>query len=294
MASLRDIRRRIKSVKNTRQITKAMQLVAASKMKRAQDAAMAGRDYAVLLAEIVDNLGSHLRDLEHPYFTQRPVKRRGVLVLSTDKGLCGALNANLFRVITNQMGPETHFVTVGRKAKQFIARTQRELLADFEVPDKVAFSKVRAIIELLCEKYENGEIDSVEVLYPAFVNTLVQEPRIFQLLPFTNIDAILKKIRSRAGYTDVEAIPEDPREMKFEPSVEAIIQDLPRLFIRQELYQLLLESKASEHSARMVAMKSASDNASKLADRLSLEYNKARQAAITQEILEIAAAQATN
>ncbi len=295
MANLRDIRRRIKSVKNTRQITKAMQLVAASKMKKAQERALSGRDYAVLLADILNTLSESLADFEHPYFKERPVKKRGILVLSTDKGLCGPLNANLFRQITTQVGSEAAcFITVGRKAKQFVARTRRELLADFEVGDNVSFAKVRAIGDLLCQMFDEGKIDTVEVLYPAFINTLVQESRLFQLLPFTNLDAMLAKIRGRAGYTGLEEPPDDAREMKFEPSAGAILDALPQLFLKQELYQLLLEAKASEYSARMVAMKSATDNAGKLADQLTLDYNKARQAAITQEILEIAAAQATN
>ena len=153
MANLRDIRRRIKSVKNTRQITRAMQLVSSSKMKRAQDAAVAGRSYALLLADLLDTVSEKLNladtKIEHPFFEKRVAKNRGILVLSTDKGLCGPLNTNLFRKVTDEIKSEAKFVTVGRKAKQFLSRTGRDLIADFSISDKVSFSEIRPMIKFL-------------------------------------------------------------------------------------------------------------------------------------------------
>jgi F-type H+-transporting ATPase subunit gamma len=298
MANLRDIRRRIKSVKNTRQITRAMQLVSSSKMKRAQDAAVAGRSYALLLADLLDTVGEKLNlsdtKIEHPFFEKRVVKTRGVLILSTDKGLCGPLNTNLFRKISDEVKNDARFVTVGRKAKQFVSRTKRDLFADFKISDKVAFSEIRSMLKLLIDSYIKGEIDTVEVAYPSFVNVLVQEPLIQPLLPIVGLQEVLDQLRKRVKDLPSLDARNDSREMLFEPSVESILSALPDLYIKIIVHQLLLESRAAEHCARMVAMKAATDNASTLVDDLTLDYNKARQAAITQEILEIAAASAVN
>ena len=297
MANLRDIRRRIKSVKNTRQITRAMQLVSSSKMKRAQDAAVAGRPYALLLADLLDTVGEKLdlsgSSIAHPFFEKREVKTRGIIVLSTDKGLCGPLNTNLFREIMNQVKGDAKFITVGRKGTQFISRSQRDLLADFTVSDKVTFNEIRAMLKMVVDAYNKGEIDTVEIAYPSFVNVLVQEPLIQKLLPIVDLEEVLEQLRKRTGgETTLLDARTDKREMAFEPSAEEVLSDLPDHYVNVIIHQLLLESRAAEHSARMVAMKAATDNASTLVDDLTLDYNKARQAAITQEILEIAAAAA--
>ncbi len=298
MANLRDIRRRIKSVKNTRQITRAMQLVSSSKMKRAQEAAVAGRPYALLLADLLDTVDEKLNladtEIKHPFFEKREVKTRGILVLSTDKGLCGPLNTNLFRKIIDEIKSKATFVTVGRKAKQFISRTKRDLLADFSVSDKVAFAEIRPMLKLLLDAYRNGEIDTIEVAYPSFVNVLVQEPVIQPLLPIVGLQEVLDQLNKRVADLPSLEARTDSREMLFEPSVESVLDELPDLYVKVIAHQLLLESRAAEHCARMVAMKAATDNASTLVDDLTLDYNKARQAAITQEILEIAAASAAN
>lgn len=298
MANLRDIRRRIKSVKNTRQITRAMQLVSSSKMKRAQDAAVAGRSYALLLADLLDTVSEKLdladTTIKHPFFEKREIKTRGILILSTDKGLCGPLNTNLFRKIADDVKNEARFITVGRKAKQFIVRTKRDLFADFSITDKVAFSEIRPMLKLLVDAYNNGEIDTVEVAYPSFVNVLVQEPVIQPLLPIVGLNEVLDQLRKRVADLPSLEARNDSREMLFEPSVESVLDALPDLYVKVIVHQLLLESRAAEHCARMVAMKAATDNASTLVDDLTLDYNKARQAAITQEILEIAAASAAN
>ncbi len=297
MANLRDIRRRIKSVKNTRQITRAMQLVSSSKMKRAQDAAVAGRPYALLLADLLDTVGEKLelsgQTLSHPFFENREVKTRGIILLSTDKGLCGPLNTNLFREVIDQVNGDAKFVTVGRKGTQFISRTQRNLVADFTVSDKVSYSEIRAMLKLVIDAYNMGEIDTVEIAYPSFVNVLIQEPVLQKLLPIVDLQEVLEQLSKRTGEEGaLVKARSDKREMSFEPSPEEVLQELPSHYVKVIIHQLLLESRAAEHSARMVAMKAATDNASTLVDDLTLDYNKARQAAITQEILEIAAASA--
>lgn len=292
MSNTRDIRRRIKAVKNTRQITKAMQLVAASKMKRAQEDAIAGRPYSTLLFEILNTLRNEEGLQKHPFFKPREVKRRGVIVVSTDKGLCGALNANTFRKIFD-MEDDTVFVAIGRKAAQFLSRSRKNLIADFSVGDKITFTEIRIIVEFIESVFMEEKIDTVEILYPRFVNTLEQEPMLTPILPIYNIEEVLLQLRKRMG-VGFESLAEDTREVKFEPSVDTILERLPQLYLKQEIYHMVLEAKASEHSARMVAMKSATDNANNLIEDLTLQYNKLRQAAITQEILEIAAATASN
>jgi len=288
MASTRDIRRRIKSVKNTRQITKAMELVAASKMGKAQQAASAGKPFAMLLAQILDAISHQLgEDVSHPLLARREVRTRGILLISTDRGLCGALNSNLFRLVTEVKGP-AKFVSMGRKGTQFLSRTKRELVAEFPLTDKVALRDIRPAADFLVTAFLEGEVDTVEVIYAQFVNTLMQTPVCVPLLPLTEISAIVTKLRGPK--TDAAPLAHDSREMLFEPDAESLLGVLLPLFITGELHQFALSAKASEHSARMVAMKTAKDNATKLLGDLTLEYNKARQAAITQEILEIAAA----
>ena len=297
MPNLRDIRRRIKSVKNTRQITRAMQLVSSSKMKRAQDAAVAGRPYALLLADLLDTVGEKLNlsgaTIEHQFFEKREVKTRGILILSTDKGLCGPLNTNLFRKVVEEVKGDAKFIAVGRKATQFISRSQRDLIANFTISDKASFSEIRPMLKLMIDAYISGDIDTIEVAYPSFVNVLVQVPVIQSLLPIVDLREVLDELKKRVkGGDDVLKARSDKREMTFEPTPEELLAQLPNLYVKIMIYQLLLETRAAEYSARMVAMKAATDNASTLVDDLTLDYNKARQAAITQEILEIAASAA--
>jgi len=288
MANTRDIRNRIKGVKNTRQITKAMQMVATSKMKRAQESAKSGRPYALLLADVIGSLSGNVEDVRQTFFATRPVKHRGILVVSTDKGLCGALNANLFRILSD-VDSSAKFVSIGKRASQYLSRARRDLLADFTVNDRAPFAEVRKVVEFLLWSYEQETIDTVEIVYTSFVNTLVQEPEIVQLLPLTDLDSMLEKLHARFGAADDETV-KDRREILFEPVRDEILAELAALYVKQEIHQLILEAQASEHSARMVAMKSATDNAGNLLDELTLQYNRARQAAITQEILEISAA----
>ncbi|MCC5805268.1 MAG: ATP synthase F1 subunit gamma [Opitutales bacterium] len=287
MANTRDIRNRIKGVKNTAKITRAMQLVASSKMKRAQERAMERRDYSWLMSRMIAAIEEQLPEgLHHPFLDEREVITRCVLVFSTDRGLCGPLNANLFREIARFDRATTAFVTVGRKARQFVSRTNRKLLADFPVSEEARFNEIRPIAEFLIAGFNRGDFDALDVLYPRFKNTLVQVPTTVQMLPMRDFRARLDEFKDDSAIEPLQ----DLRTFLFEPEAEAILDQLLDLFIKQQIYRIALDARASEHSARMVAMKAATDNAKKLTDQLTLQYNKARQAAITQEILEITAA----
>ncbi len=291
MPNLKEIRRRIKSVKNTRQITKAMELVAASKMKKAQQAALSGQPYAALLAETLAHISTRIEELDHPFFEEREIKTRGIILVTTDRGLCGPLNGNLFREVQKIEG-DAQFVSVGRKGKQFLSRTDRALLADFVVEDSVPYVKIKQLTEFMIEKYLSGEVDTVEVWYSRFVNVLMQAPTQAKLLPISGLADMITELRGK-GAEPFESS-DDDRNFKFEPDPKTILNELLPLFVNRQAYQAVLSARASEHSARMVAMKTAKDNATKLLDSLTLQFNKARQAAITQEILEIAAATAGN
>jgi F-type H+-transporting ATPase subunit gamma len=283
---LREIRNRIKSVKSTGQITRAMQLVASSKMKRAQDSARAGRAYAELLGEILDTAQAKVGEFSHPLLTKREVKVRGILLVTPDKGMAGALNGNLIRLAAEQK--DAVFVCIGRKGAQALARSGRKVLADFPVTDRANFSEVRPAAEYLIKAFTEGTVDTVEVLFAHFKNTMVQAPRVQQLLPADSLVNQARDFRAKLGLPEPK-IEYDERDMLFEPSAALILSQLPALFFKQAVHQAVLEAKASEFSARMVAMKAATDNAKKISAALSLEYNKARQAAITQEILELTA-----
>jgi len=287
MPSTRDIRRRIKSVKNTSQITKAMQMVAASKMRRAQQAALAGRPYADLmnsaLAEVTYNAG----DFTHPLMEKREVKKRLVVVVATDKGLCGALNGNLMREAAKFDIETTTFIAAGRKASQFIARTRRNLAAEFTYRDAPLFSEARAISRFAREMFSNREVDAVDVLFTNFISTLTQKPEVLPLLPIGEIKGVSVSIAGEAMDAKLE---HGAIEFQFEPSPDEVLGSLLPHYLNFRVFQILLEAKASEHSARMVAMKNATDNAKQLIKDLTLEYNKIRQNNITKELLEITSA----
>jgi F-type H+-transporting ATPase subunit gamma len=287
MPSTRDIRRRIKSVKNIRQITKAMELVAASKMKKAQQVALGGLPYANLLADVLSALSAGIEESTHPFLVEREVKTRGVLLITTDKGLCGSLNANLFKLVMEIKTP-VKFYSIGRKGTQFLARTKRTMVADFPVHDRVPFAEVKVPSEFMIKQYLEGQIDTIEVIYSRFKNTLVQVPTVRPVLPLHNLKEFLDQLAKDTG---APRPPRDEREILFEPSAHEVLNALLPYYVDHQIYQLALSAKASEHSARMVAMKTSKDNATELLGDLTLEYNKARQAGITQEILEIAASQ---
>jgi F-type H+-transporting ATPase subunit gamma len=283
MANLRDIRRRIKSVKSTAQITRAMQLVAAAKMKKAQDQATAGRDYSTQLNSVLADIRQNFHEATHPLLEKREGNRELVLVISTDKGLCGALNTNLGRTMRSIASPDAHFVTVGRKLRIQIEKLGKRLLADFSVKDPVPFAEVRPIAKFLTKQFLDGNYDKISIAYTRFINTLRQEPEVITLLPVeppTRADSALGDTGSSHSTDD----------FLFEPSPAGVLDAILPLYINFQVFQALLEARASEHSARMVAMKAATDNAKKFIKELTLEYNKVRQAAITSELLEITTA----
>jgi F-type H+-transporting ATPase subunit gamma len=289
MPSTRDIRRRIKSVKNTAQITKAMQMVASSKMRKAQQAALAGRPYAALMNDVLAAVSGNAGDFSHPLLEQREVRKRAVILVSSDKGLCGALNSNLMREAVKFDKDTTEFICAGKKGSQFIARTKRSLAAEFTYKDSPQFSEARAISRFAREVFLNGEVDAVDVLYTNFINTLSQKPEVRPLLPIGELAAVHFDVagdnvgQKLEGSTAVEYL--------FEPDPSTVLGDLLPHYLNFQVYQYLLEAKASEHSSRMVAMKNATDNANQLIKDLTLEYNKLRQANITKELLEITTAQ---
>lgn len=293
MATLRDIRRRIQSVKNTAQITKAMQLVAASKMKKAQDQATAGRPYADLLNKVLVNLKDRAGADEHALLEEKEGKEL-VLLITSDKGLCGGLNTNLIRLVSEQAEEDASYVTVGSKGRQIFARLKKDLIADFHVKDPVAFAESKLISKFLIDQFLEGEYGSVKVGFTNFMNTVNQEPLFETLLPIRPID--LGRDKHFVGMGEepaaVEAGPADDRGggYIFEPTADVVLEHVVPQYVNYQVYQLLLESRASEHSARMVAMKNATDNANDLIKDLTLEYNKQRQAAITSELLEITTA----
>jgi F-type H+-transporting ATPase subunit gamma len=295
MASARDIRRRIKSVKNTAQITKAMQLVAASKMKKAQDQALASRPYAKLLNEVLVNLRDQTEEGSHPLLVEREGDRELLIVISTDKGLCGGLNTNLLRQLTREMTPGSSFVTIGRKGRVALTKMQKELVADFHVKDPVSFAETKQIGRFIIDQFLNGDFARVRVAFTNFVNTMTQVAMIETLLPVRRLDLGKKKDFIGMGNEPAPSANHNgsgpgPAGYLFEPDAATVLETVVPQYVNYLLYQMLLESRASEHSARMVAMKSATDNAKELIKDLTLAYNKQRQAAITSELLEITTA----
>ncbi len=289
MPSTRDIRRRIKSVKSTQQITKAMQMVAQSKMLKAQQGALNYRPFAAMASDIMGHLAADIGDYKHPLMEVRPVKTRMVIVISTDKGLCGALNTNLFREVSKYDAATTQFVAAGKKAGQFLARTKRKLVGEFTYHDTPTFAEAAAIARFAHEAFLKGEVDAVEVAYTRFINTLSQKPDMKVLLPFGSLESVRVEASGKKA-EELNRPDAEPMDFIYEPNATAVMDHLLLYFLDFRIAQLLLEAKASEHSARMVAMKNATDNAKQLVKDLTLEYNKIRQATITKELLEISSA----
>jgi F-type H+-transporting ATPase subunit gamma len=288
MPSTRDIRRRIKSVKNTAQITKAMQMVAAAKMRKAQQAALVGRPYAELMNSVLAHASERAGTFDHPLMAVRPVKKRAIILVSSDRGLCGALNSNLFRETVKLDKNTTVYITAGRKGAQFVARTKRELKAEFTYKDTPQFAEGRAISKFAQELFLKGEVDAVDIMFSKFISTLVQQPKTVPFLPVGKITAVSAGINVPS-----QELPPASRvdTFEFEPDEETVLGGLLPHSLNFQMHQILLEAKASEQSARMVAMKNATDNAKQIIKDLTLEYNKLRQANITKELLEITTAQ---
>jgi F-type H+-transporting ATPase subunit gamma len=289
MPSLRDIRRRIRSVGSTAQITRAMQMVAASKMRKAQQAALSTRPFGQLLYRIQRQATTHAVDFTHPLLTAREIRRRGVILVGTDKGLCGSLNTNLFRAARKFDATTTVYIAVGRRAAQFIARTRRQLAAEFSCSDAPRFAEARPIANLARDLFLKCEVDQVHIIASRFINTMNQQPSVVEFLPIGEI----KGLQIPGAESEVDLL-HDTKEILFEPNAEAVLSYLIGHYLNIFVYRVLLDAKASEQSARMVAMTSATENASVLIKDLTLEYNKLRQGNITKELLEIAGGQLGN
>jgi F-type H+-transporting ATPase subunit gamma len=288
MPSLRDIRRRIKSISSTAQITRAMQMVAASKMRKAQEATLKTRPFGRLLYRIQRHATTQARDFANPLLEVREVRRRAVILVGTDKGLCGSLNTNLFRVAA-QFDPQTTlYIAVGKRAAQFVARTRRQLAAEFTVTDSPRFAEARPIATFARDLFLKREVDQVQTVATGFINTMSQQPIVVEFLPIGEIKAKLPGAESEGDLAP------DTEDIFFEPNPEAVLSYLIGHYLNIFVYRVLLEAKASEQSARMVAMTSATDNAVTLIRDLTLEYNKLRQGSITKELLEIAGGQLGN
>ena len=278
MPSVRDIRRRIRSVDNTAKVTNAMSLIAASKMRRAQNSVLEGRPYSLKIPEVIAHLAAQPMDDEssaQPLLAVRPVEKTTVLMISPDRGLCGGLHANLNRrvgqFILNQEVP-IQAIAVGRKGRDFMARTNQDLKATFtDLGETPLLVDTHAISHMVIDSYCDGEADEVYLAYTQFVSTMVQEPVIEKLLPITPAELTASE---SVGYI-------------YEPGNLAVLQNLLPRFVEMQIYHAILEAIASEQSARMVAMRAATDNASELAGDLTLTMNKLRQESITNELLDL-------
>jgi F-type H+-transporting ATPase subunit gamma len=289
MASPRDIRRRIKSISSTAQITRAMEMVAASKMRKAQQTTLATRPFGQLLYRIQRYAVSHTRDFVDPLLEVREIRKRAVILVGTDKGLCGSLNSNLFRV-ASQFDPETTiYIAAGKRAAQYVARTRRQLAAEFTFTDSPRFAEARPIAAFALDLFLKREVDQVQIAATRFINTMTQQPVVVDFLPIGEIKGL--KMPGAESEADLAG---DTTEVLFEPNPEAVLSYLFGHYLNIFIYRVLLEAKASEQSARMVAMTNATENATTLIKDLTLEYNKLRQGNITRELLEIAGGQLGN
>ena len=262
-------------------------MVAASKMRKAQQAAIASAPFARLLYRIQRAATTRATDFHHPLLEVRPVRRRAVILIAADKGLCGALNTNVFRLAAQFDPGSTVYITAGRKAAQFVARSRRQLAAEFAYGDSPTFPEARAIVSFARDLFLKGEVDEVVIVASRFVNTLTQQAVKLEYLPVGEIKGI-----QIPGAAPEPASPADVEATSFEPGSEAVLAYLLGHYLTIYLYYMLLSAKASEQSARMVSMKNATDSAESLIKDLKLAYNKLRQGNITKELLEIAGGQA--
>jgi len=287
MHSTRDIRHRIRSVENTARITKAMQMVAASKMRKAQEAAVAGRPFVDMLYRMQRETTMRMADLHHPLLEAREIHKSAAILIGADRGLCGALNSNVFRLALQFDPKSTLFITAGRKAAQFVAATRRTLAAEFQYGETPRFDEARAIAYFARDLFLKKEVDEVRVVTTRFVNTVTQQPVCLEFLPVGEIKAL-----EIPGAQPAERLTGAEGDCLFEPDPKAILSYLLSHYLNIFIHQALLNAKASEQSARMVSMKNATDNANALIKDLTLEYNNLRQGSITTQLLEIAGGQA--
>ncbi len=279
MAGAKEIRIKIASIKNTQKITSAMEMVAAAKMRKAQERKEATRPYAEKMRNVISHLSHAHPEYKHSFMVEREVKRVGYIVISSDRGLCGGLNNNLFRQLAREIkvqqesGVEVEFCTIGKKALGFFRRYGGRVMAEAtQLGDAPRIEDLIGVVKVMLDAYENGEIDRIYIAYNHFVNTMTQNPTVEQLVPI-------------AGEPEEEL--KHHWDYIYEPDSKEVLDGLLTRYIESLAYQGVVENGACEQSARMVAMKSASDNAGELIDELQLIYNKARQSAITQEISEI-------
>jgi len=266
-----------------------MQMVAAAKMRRAQEATLTTRPFGQLLYRMQRRATKQASDFTHPLLEVREVRKHAVILVGTDKGLCGSLNSNLFRLAAQFDPSTTLFVTVGKRAAQFVARTRRQLAAEFSFSDTPRFAEARPIAAFARDLFLNGEVDQVQLVATQFINTLTQQPVAVEFLPIGAIKGMHIQ-----GAESEEDSARDTEEILFEPSPEAVLSYLFGHYLNIFVYRALLEAKASEQSARRVAMTNATDSATALIKDLTLEYNKLRQGNITKELLEIAGGQLGN
>ena len=289
MPNTQQLKVRIRSVKSTKQITKAMQMVAASKMRRAQDASRTTAPYTTAARGLLRYLSRQGATDDHPLFAQRTVKRRLIIVIAADKGLAGAYNSNVLKRYVQLLrdddaaGIDNTTIAVGRKAAQFVTRLKdTQVVGVYEdVPDRPTGPAFRAILDTAHDMFVSKQVDAVDVVFTRFYSSMTQHPDTIHLLP-AGLDA-----EQLDAVDDDEAIPDD--EALFEPSPQAVLDTIAARMVSARLYQALLDARASEHSQRMLAMQNATDNATSLVDDLTLEMNKQRQGAITQELTEISA-----
>ena len=291
MATLREVKNRIRSVKNIAQITRALEAVSASRVRRAQARVLASRAFAEKAWEILVNIQAASKNTPlHPLLTSREeVNRVLVVVITSDRGLAGAYNTNILRVaqrFATRLGKPVKYVTVGRKGRDSLARSGADIVASFsDMPAEPKISDIRPIARIAMDAYLDGEADEVLIAYTDFINMLAQRPAVLGWLPLTT-DTIAQQVA--AEYVkDVATVSGGIQNYDYEPSATAVVDEIVPRFTELQLYQALLEAQASEHAARMAAMKNATDNATQLTADLTLQYNKARQAAITAEILDI-------
>ncbi len=283
MANLRDIKRRIKSVRNTSQITKAMQMVASAKMRRAQDLALKGRSYISALANVLKHLQDTIADGTSPLMQKRETGKELIIVVNTDRGLCGGLNSNLLKEVLSSCPAEADYVTIGAKLNPQLVRCGRKLAATFSLGDTFDEAELKPIFDFIRAGFTDGTYKSVKVIYQKFINIMVQRPQLTELLPITP-----EELLAVAAQDNIED--EQNANFMLEPGPQALLAAILPLYFSNLLVQMVLEGKASEQSARMVAMKAATENAKTLIGELTLEYNKARQTQITNELLEITTA----
>ncbi len=296
MASGKEIKNRIKSVKNTKKITKAMELVAASKMKRAVSSTLASRLYAEYSWEILTSIANSSEEISHPLFVQREVKNILLVLITSNRGLCGAYNAQVIKktlalLRTENSDINIDIITIGRKGDTAMRRIGRNVIASFtEIPDNVTLSDTRPISSMALGEFKSGRYDKVLIAYTDFISALSQQPNIKQILPISK-ESVKELINTLGENKEVDNIKENKKSdtYLFEGDREVLLDTLAEKISQMQIYQMLLESNASEQSSRMVAMKNASEAAGEMIDDLTLVFNKARQASITQEISEISA-----